>query len=108
MDLQRYLAQRRQLLDSALEEMVPSADTKPELLHEAMRHSLFAGGKRVRPILAMASAEALGGKAEDMLPLGVALECIHTYSLVHDDLPAMDDDDFRRGQPTAHKAFGNT
>lgn len=106
MELRRYLAQKRQLVDNALNELIPGADTKPEPLHEAMRYSLFAGGKRVRPILAMAAADAVGGRGEDVLPLGVALECIHTYSLIHDDLPAMDDDDLRRGKPTAHKAFG--
>jgi len=71
-----------------------------------MRYSVFAGGKRIRPILAMAAAEAVGGRYESVLPLAVALECVHTYSLIHDDLPAMDDDDLRRGKPTAHKVFG--
>jgi len=73
---------------------------------EAMRYSLFAGGKRVRPILCLAAAEAVGGEAEKLLPVACALECIHTYSLIHDDLPAMDDDDLRRGKPTCHKKFG--
>jgi len=71
-----------------------------------MRYSLFAGGKRIRPILAMAAAEVVGGDETAVLPLAAALECIHTYSLIHDDLPAMDDDDLRRGKPTAHKVFG--
>jgi len=73
---------------------------------EAMRYSLFAGGKRVRPILCIASCEAVGGDSKDVLPAAIALECIHTYSLIHDDLPAMDDDELRRGRPTCHKKFG--
>jgi geranylgeranyl diphosphate synthase, type II len=76
-------------------------------LHRAMRYSLFAGGKRLRPILCLAAAEACGGKIRNALPLACALECIHTYSLVHDDLPSMDNDDFRRGRPTCHKVFGD-
>lgn len=75
-------------------------------MHKAMRHSLFAGGKRLRPILCLAAAEASGGKIEAALPLACAIECVHTYSLIHDDLPCMDDDDFRRGKPTCHKVFG--
>jgi geranylgeranyl diphosphate synthase type II len=106
MDFDAYLAQRRKLVDQALDEFLPPVDVKPKILHQAMRYSLFAGGKRVRPILAMAGGEAVGGVPESLLPLGVSLECIHTYSLIHDDLPAMDDDDLRRGKPAAHKAFG--
>jgi len=86
---------------------LPKADAKPATLHRAMRYSLFAGGKRLRPILCLATAEACGGKIPNALPLACALECIHTYSLVHDDLPSMDDDDFRRGRPTCHKVFGD-
>jgi len=100
------MAQRRGLVDKALDEMLPAEDNEPAILHKAMRYSVFAGGKRIRPILAMTAAEIVGGTAESVLPLAVALECVHTYSLVHDDLPAMDDDDFRRGKPTAHKEFG--
>ncbi len=106
MNLEEYLGLRRKLVDSALDAMLPSEDNEPAILHEAMRYSVFAGGKRIRPVLAMAAAEAVGGEATDVLPLAVSLECIHTYSLVHDDLPAMDDDDLRRGKPTAHKVFG--
>ena len=77
-------------------------------LQEAMRYSLLAGGKRVRPVMTLAFCEALGGEAHRVLPLGVALECVHTYSLIHDDLPCMDDDDLRRGRPTCHKVYGET
>lgn len=106
MNLEQYLAQQRGLVDKALDEMLPAEDNEPAILHKAMRYSVFAGGKRIRPILAMTAAEIVGGAAENVLPLAVALECVHTYSLIHDDLPAMDDDDFRRGKPTAHKEFG--
>ncbi len=106
MNLDKYLAERRQLVDIALDDMIPREDNEPVLLHRAMRYSIFAGGKRVRPILAMAAAEAVGAAADSVLPLAVSLECVHTYSLIHDDLPAMDDDDLRRGKPTSHKVFG--
>ena len=106
MDLELYLAQRKRLVDQALEQMLPGANDGGERLHEAMRYSLFAGGKRIRPILAMEAGEIVGAEASAMLPLAAALECIHTYSLIHDDLPAMDDDDTRRGKPTLHKVFG--
>jgi geranylgeranyl diphosphate synthase type II len=106
MDLDRYLAERRRLVDKTLDESLPPADNYPAELHRAMRYSLDAGGKRIRPILAMAAAEAVNGNVEGVMPLAVALECIHTYSLIHDDLPAMDDDDLRRGKPSLHKVFG--
>ncbi len=86
---------------------MPKATTKPATIHKAMRYSLFAGGKRLRPILCLAAAEACGGRIDKALPLACAMECIHTYSLVHDDLPSMDNDDFRRGRPTCHKVFGD-
>jgi len=105
-NLESYLSDKRTLVDKTLDDMLPADDTAPEILHKAMRYSLFAGGKRVRPILAMAAAEAVGAEPTEVLPLAVALECIHTYSLIHDDLPAMDDDDLRRGKPTAHIVFG--
>lgn len=94
------------MIDQALNQWIPSARTKPATIHQAMRHSLFAGGKRVRPILALAAAEACGGREQDAMPLACAVECIHTYSLIHDDLPALDNDDYRRGRPTSHKVFG--
>jgi geranylgeranyl diphosphate synthase type II len=107
MDLRHYLASRQKRIDDALDRYLPKASRKPATLHKAMRYSLFAGGKRLRPILCLAAAEACGGKIKNALPLACALECIHTYSLVHDDLPSMDNDDFRRGRPTCHKVFGD-
>ena len=105
-DLPRYLAARGRLVNRALDRLLPPATTKPATIHKAMRYSLFAGGKRLRPILCLAAAEACGGRAAQALPLACAVECIHTYSLIHDDLPAMDNDDLRRGRPTNHKVFG--
>jgi len=106
MDIKSYLARKRDLVDKALEKLVPPAKTFPTSVHEAMRYSLFAGGKRVRPILAIAAAEAVGANTAGLLPIAGSLELIHTYSLIHDDLPAMDDDDLRRGRPTCHKVYG--
>ena len=107
MKVKTYLSSRQKFIDSALDRYLPKLSTKPTTLHRAMRYSLFAGGKRLRPILCLAAAEACGGKISNALPLACALECIHTYSLVHDDLPSIDNDDFRRGRPTCHKAFGD-
>ncbi len=106
MELKSYLAARQREVDRALDRFLPKESAKPSTIHQAMRYSLFAGGKRLRPILCLAAAEACGGKFEPALPLACAVECIHTYSLIHDDLPSMDNDDFRRGRPTCHKAFG--
>lgn len=106
MTLQDYLSSRSAAVDKALDRFLPKATVKPTTIHKAMRYSLFAGGKRLRPILCLAAAEASGGEIEPALPLACAVECIHTYSLIHDDLPCMDDDDFRRGRPTNHKVFG--
>ena len=105
-DLKTYLAERCQLIDTALDQFIPSAETRPVSLHKAMRHSVFAGGKRLRPILTLAAAEACGGTIEKAMPSACAVECLHTYSLIHDDLPCMDDDDMRRGVPTCHIVFG--
>lgn len=105
-DLAAYLAARRRLIDAALDRFLPTAEAYPSVIHEAMRYSVFAGGKRLRPILVIAGAEAAGGSAGDVMPTACAVELIHTYSLIHDDLPAMDDDDYRRGRPTNHKIFG--
>ncbi len=105
-DLSRYLDTRSAEVNAALDRFLPKEKTKPATIHRAMRYSLFAGGKRMRPALTLAAAEACGGKIADALPLACAVECIHTYSLIHDDLPAMDNDDFRRGKPTNHKVFG--
>ncbi len=106
MDIQRYLQEQKERVDSALERYLPKKEELTSNLHRAMQHSLFAGGKRIRPILAIASFEAAGGKGERILPVACALEMIHTYSLIHDDLPAIDNDDTRRGKPTCHKVFG--
>jgi len=93
-------------VDRALDQAIPTTSTKPATIHRAMRYSLFAGGKRMRPAVCVAAAEACGGQWADALPLAAAVECVHTYSLIHDDLPAMDNDDFRRGKATNHKVFG--
>jgi geranylgeranyl diphosphate synthase type II len=85
---------------------LPPETAEPAIIHRAMRYSVFGGGKRLRPVLVLAAAEAVGGAPEPLLPVAAALEMIHTYSLIHDDLPAMDDDDFRRGRPTSHRVFG--
>jgi len=106
MDIKQYLEQKRQDVDRFLESVMPPESAPPATLHKAMRYSLFAGGKRVRPILAIAAYEAVGGTSQSILPLASSLEMIHTYSLIHDDLPAMDNDDYRRGKPTNHKVFG--
>jgi geranylgeranyl diphosphate synthase type II len=106
MDFSGYWSARQKKVDAALDRFLPSADTKPKTIHEAMRYSIFAGGKRLRPIICLATAEVLGARGDQALPLACAVECIHTYSLIHDDLPCMDNDDFRRGKPTSHKVFG--
>jgi geranylgeranyl diphosphate synthase, type II len=105
-DLNRFLAASTRAVNRALDRFLPSEKTRPATIHRAMRYSLFAGGKRMRPALCLAAARACGGREADALPLACAVECIHTYSLIHDDLPAMDNDDFRRGKPTNHKVFG--
>jgi geranylgeranyl diphosphate synthase, type II len=105
--LKSYLASRAKSVDAALDRFLPPATRKPATIHKAMRYSLFAGGKRLRPILCLAAAEACEGTVAPALPLACAVECIHTYSLIHDDLPAMDNDDYRRGRLTNHKVFGD-
>lgn len=105
-NLASFLETRTATVNAALDRFLPSEKRKPATIHRAMRYSLFAGGKRMRPALVLAAAAACGGREADALPLACAVECIHTYSLVHDDLPAMDNDDFRRGKPTNHKVFG--
>ncbi len=106
LDINAYLEEKRVLIDAWLEKAVPSEKSPPSAIHQAMRYSLMARSKRIRPILTLATTESLGGKVEKALPFACALELIHTYSLIHDDLPAMDNDDFRRGRPSNHKAFG--
>jgi len=105
-DIAGSLAARRELVDRGLDRLLPSAEAWPEALHRAIRHSVFAGGKRLRPILCLAAGEVFGVRDGDILEPACALEMIHTYSLIHDDLPALDDDDLRRGVPTCHVAFG--
>ncbi len=105
-NLDEYLARIGKQVDTALDRLLPAETTPPPTIHKAMRYSIFAGGKRLRPVLCLAACEAVGGKPSAAMPLACAIECIHTYSLIHDDLPCMDDDDFRRGKPTSHKVFG--
>lgn len=105
-DLERYLAASTKAVNKALNRYLPSERTAPATIHKAMRYSLFAGGKRMRPALCLAAAAACGGRPAAAMALACAVECIHTYSLVHDDLPAMDNDDYRRGKLTNHKVFG--
>ncbi len=104
--LKEYLAEKKALVDAALDGLLPGEELYPPVIFQAARYSLMAGGKRLRPILCLAAAEAVGGKAETVMPAACALELIHTYSLIHDDLPAMDNDDYRRGKLTSHKVFG--
>jgi len=107
MHVQSFLTSRTKIVDRALGRYLPSESEKPATIHKAMRYSIFAGGKRLRPVLTLAAAEACGGKIPAALPAACAVECIHTYSLIHDDLPCMDNDDLRRGRPTNHKVFGD-
>ncbi len=106
MTLDQYLSERRESVNRTLDRLLPDEKEYPQTIHRAMRHSVFAGGKRIRPLLSMASAEAVGGTVGGIESAACAVELIHTYSLIHDDLPALDNDDYRRGQPTCHKVFG--
>ncbi len=106
LDLKQYLERQRLVVERALESALPQNEGPEARVVEAMRYSLFAGGKRLRPILCLAAADAVSGKTQAAIPAACALEMIHTYSLIHDDLPAMDDDDLRRGKPTSHVVFG--
>ena len=106
MNLDKYIAERVARIDAELDRYLPAGERLPTSLHQAMRYSTFAGGKRIRPLLMIAASEAVGGAIENVLPAACAMEMIHTYSLIHDDLPAMDDDDYRRGRLTNHKVFG--
>ena len=105
-DLKTYLTTRAAEVDAAMDAFLPKAKERPATIHAAMRYSVFAGGKRLRPVLCLAAAEACGGEIPNALAAACAVELMHTYSLVHDDLPAMDDDDLRRGRPTCHKVYG--
>ncbi len=104
--LKAYLQDRRKIVEDALQRYLPPANNSPQEIYQAVHYSVFAGGKRIRPILCLAAVEAVGGDLAPAMPIACALELIHTYSLIHDDLPAMDNDDFRRGKPTNHKVFG--
>ena len=106
MDLKAYLQERSTLVEQALQDLMPAKEVYPPQIHEAMHYSVFAGGKRLRPILCLAAAEAIDKDYKPLLPVACALEMIHTYSLIHDDLPVMDDDDYRRGKLTNHKVYG--
>ncbi|CAF0702631.1 polyprenyl synthetase family protein [Candidatus Methylacidithermus pantelleriae] len=105
-DWEGYLRSQKEVVEKALDERIPRADRQPKRLHEAIRYSLFAGGKRLRPILCLTTCQTLCGHWEPAIPWACAIECIHTYSLIHDDLPCMDNDDWRRGRPTLHRVFG--
>lgn len=105
MDIQNFLKERAAVVDRALDQILPAAHEPPPSIHQAMRYSIFAGGKRLRPILCLESGRVAGAEELALIPLACALELIHTYSLIHDDLPALDNDDLRRGQPTVHKKF---
>src|SRR6202162_2712561 len=107
MTLGEYMAARQKAVDAALDRWVPREDENPATIHRAMRYSLFAGGKRIRPLLAIAAAEAVSDAPVGVESAACSLELIHTYSLIHDDLPALDNDDLRRGRPTCHKVFGD-
>jgi len=106
-DIHQYLDQQRQRIDRFLEHSLPDSLRDPEKLYESMRYSLLGGGKRIRPILTIAAAQTLGYDQDAMLPFAASLEFVHTYSLIHDDLPAMDDDDYRRGRLTNHRVYGD-
>lgn len=105
-ELQLYLGRQLALIEEALDRFMPAATTRPDRLHESMRYSVLGGGKRIRPVLMLAACEAVGGEVRHALPAACAVEMIHAYSLIHDDLPAMDNDDLRRGRPTNHKVYG--
>ncbi len=106
MDIKKYLQEKGDIVNKALDRLLPGENEFPQKLHKAMRYSVFAGGKRIRPVLAIASAETFGGLTDSIIDIACAVELIHTYSLIHDDLPAIDNDDMRRGMPTCHKVFG--
>lgn len=106
MNLGRHLNILKRPIDKGLDKYLPSAKERPKVIHKAMRYSVFSGGKRIRPIIVIESSRACGGRLKDAMPVACAIELVHTYSLIHDDLPSMDNDDYRRGKPTCHKVFG--
>ncbi|MBU4458216.1 MAG: polyprenyl synthetase family protein [Candidatus Omnitrophica bacterium] len=106
MDIKKYISKKKKVIDKALDKFLPSSKTRPQALHKAMRYAVFPGGKRIRPILTLASFEACGGNSNKILPVACGIELIHTYTLIHDDLPCMDNDDYRRGRLSCHKKSG--
>ncbi len=106
MDLHQYLSEKKAIVDESLDKLIANDNEYPHVIHKSMRYSVFSGGKRIRPILVIASAETVGGFLQDVIPIACAVELIHTYSLIHDDLPALDNDNYRRGKLTNHKVFG--
>ena len=106
MDIEKYIADKKNIIDKALDKYLPNNSLKPQIIHRAMRYSVFPGGKRIRPIFTIAGFEASGGKGGSAMPVACGIELIHSYTLIHDDLPCMDNDDFRRGKHTCHKKFG--
>ena len=106
MDIKNYISKKKKVIDKALDKYLPSSKTMPQALHKAMRYAVFPGGKRIRPILTLASFEACGGSNNSILPVACGIEFIHTYTLIHDDLPCMDNDDYRRGRLSCHKKSG--
>jgi len=106
MDIKKYIAGKKKIIDKELDKCLPSVSTRPQVLHKAMRYAVSSGGKRIRPVLTLASFEACGGKDASIMPVACAIELIQSYTLIHDDLPCMDNDDYRRGKLSCHKKFG--
>ncbi|MBU1913533.1 MAG: polyprenyl synthetase family protein [Candidatus Omnitrophica bacterium] len=106
MDIQKYIIAKKKIIDKALDKYLPPSSLKPQVIHRAMRYSVFPRGKRIRPVFTIAAFEACGGKGDLAIPVACGIELIHSYTLVHDDMPCMDNDDFRRGKKTCHKKFG--
>ena len=106
MQIEKYIAAKKKIIDKALDKYLPKSSLKPQVIHRAMRYSVFPGGKRIRPVFAIAAFEACGGKGDLAIPVACGIELIHSYTLVHDDMPCMDNDDFRRGKKACHKKFG--
>jgi len=107
-DIRRYIAHKKGLIDKTLDKCLPSSRCKPQIIHKAMRYATFPGGKRIRPVLTIASFEACSGRGEAIIPIACAIELIHTYTLIHDDLPCMDNDDYRRGKLSCHRKFSES
>jgi len=106
MNFKKYLENKKNIIDKALDEYLPPEENSPSIIHKAIRYSVFGGGKRIRPILTLATAELFGKDTESVIKTACGIELIHTFSLIHDDLPSIDNDDFRRGKPSNHKVFG--